>query len=140
MPQFEPYLTFAGNCAEAMRTYEKILGGKLTLMKMGDSPMAAPNAPPEARERIMHARLELDGRSLMASDTMPDMTYDGMHGVSISLAFADVAQAKKVFDALADGGKVIMPLQKTFWVESFGMLVDRFGTHWMVNGGTPAAM
>lgn len=139
MPQFEPYLTLDGQCAEAMRSYEKILGGKLTLMKMGDSPMAG-QAPPEARERIMHARLELEGRVLMASDTMPGMKYGGIHGAGISLAYADVAQAKKVFDALADGGTVTMPFQKTFWVESFGMLTDRFGTPWMVNGGAQTAM
>lgn len=134
MPQFEPYLTFDGNCAEAMLFYEKTFGAKLTLMKFGDSPMAG-QSPPEARDRIMHARLELDGRVLMASDTMPGMKYQGIHGASISLSFADVKQAEKVFAALAEGGNVTMPLQKTFWVESFGMVTDRFGAHWMVNGG-----
>lgn len=134
MPQFEPYLNFDGTCADAMRSYERILGGKLTLMKMSDSPMAA-QTPPDARDRIMHARLEVDGRVLMASDTMPGMKYQGIHGVGISLSYADAAQAKKVFEALAEGGTVTMPLQKTFWVESFGMVTDRFGTPWMVNGG-----
>lgn len=138
MPQFEPYLAFDGNCADAMRFYEKTLGGKLQIMTFGDSPMAS-QAPPGAEKRVMHARLEVEGRVLMASDTMPGMKYQGIHGVGISLSYADVAQAKRVFDALAEGGKVTMPLQKTFWVESFGMVTDRFGTPWMVNGGAPSA-
>jgi PhnB protein len=122
-----------------MRFYEKTLGGKLTLMTFGDSPMAG-QTPPGAEKRVMHARLEVEDRMLMASDTMPGMPYQGIHGVSISLSFADVGKAKQVFEALAAGGKVTMPFEKAFWVEAFGMLVDRFGTAWMINGGAPAAM
>ncbi len=139
MHQFEPYLNFDGTCADAMRFYEKTLGGKLNLMTFKGSPMAG-QVPPEAQDRVMHARLELDGCALMASDTMPGMKYQGIHGVGVSLSFKDAAQAKRVFDALAEGGKVTMPLQKTFWVESFGMVTDRFGTPWMINGGAAAPM
>lgn len=134
MPQFEPYLTFDGNCGDAMRFYEKTLGGTLRMMTFGDSPMAG-QTPPGAEKRVMHAHLEVEGRVLMASDAMPGMKYEGMHGVAISLSFADVERAKQVFDTFAAGGKVTMPLQKTFWVESFGMVTDRFGTPWMINGG-----
>jgi PhnB protein len=134
MPHFEPYLTFDGNCTEAMRFYEKTLGGKLSLMQFRDAPMAG-QTPSGAEDRVMHARLELDGRTLMGSDTLPGMPYQGIHGASISLSYADVPEAARVFAALAEGGKITMPLQRTFWVESFGMLVDRFGVAWMVNGG-----
>jgi PhnB protein len=140
MPDLEPYLTFDGNCAEAMRFYEGTLGGKLeVLMTHGESPMAN-QIPPGSADRIMHARLVIDGRRLMASDSMVGSPYAGMKGFSLSLVYPTVADATRVFDALADGGRVTMALQKTFWVEAFGMVVDRFGTPWMVNGGTMASV
>ncbi|HUH92529.1 MAG TPA: VOC family protein [Casimicrobiaceae bacterium] len=134
MLQLDTYLFFDGTCAEAMRFYERTLGGKLMLMTNAESP-AASQTPPADGKRIMHARLSLDGRTLMASDWPTDRPYEGMRGFSLSLIYPTVAEAKRVFDALGDGGKVTMPFGKTFWAEAFGMLVDRFGTHWMVNGG-----
>jgi PhnB protein len=137
MPQLDAYLTFDGNCAEAMRFYERTLGGKLeTMMTVGESPMAA-QMPPGSGSRIMHARLVLENRILMASDAMLGHPYQGMHGFSMSLAFADVAEGRRIFDAFAEGGSVTMPLQKTFWAAGFGMLTDRFGTPWMFNCGMP---
>ena len=134
MAQLDAYLIFDGTCADAMRFYERTLGGKLALMTHAESPMAA-QTPPGSANRIMHARLDLGGRLLMASDAMVGQPYEGMKGFSLSLIYPDVSGAKRAFDALAEGGKVTMPLQKTFWAEAFGMLVDRFGTPWMVNGG-----
>jgi PhnB protein len=135
MPQLDVYLTFNGNCADAMRFYERTLNGKLEmLMTHAESPMAA-QAPPGSADRIMHARLVIDGRVLMASDSMVGQPYEGMKGFSLSLIYPTVADAQRVFDALAKGGQVHMPLQKMFWAEAFGMLVDRFGTPWMINGG-----
>ena len=134
MLQLDNYMFFDGNCADAMRLYERTLGGKLQLMTHGDSPMAA-QTPPGSANRIMHARLELDGRLLMASDSMVGQPYEGMKGFSLSLIYPTVAEAQRIFAALADGGQVTMPIAKTFWAEAFGMLVDRFGTPWMVNGG-----
>jgi len=134
MLQLDNYLFFDGNCADAMRSYERTLGGKLQLMTHGDSPMTA-QTPPGSANRIMHARLELDGRLLMASDSMVGQPYEGMKGFSLSLIYPTVAEAQRIFAALADGGQVTMPIAKTFWAEAFGMLVDRFGTPWMVNGG-----
>ena len=134
MPQLDMYLTFNGNCADAMRFYERTLGGKLEmLMTHAESPMAA-QTPPGSADRIMHARLVIDGRILMASDSMAGQPYEGMKGFSLSLVYPTVSDAQRAFDALAEGGRVTMPLQKTFWAEAFGMLVDRFGTPWMVNG------
>ena len=135
MPQLDSYLFFNGNCAEAMRFYERTLKGKLEMMMThAESPEAA-KSPPGSADRILHARLIIDGRALMASDSMVGHPYEGMKGFSLSLVYPTVGAAKKVFDVLAKGGQVRMPMQKTFWVEAFGMLVDRFGTPWMINGG-----
>ncbi|MDQ6684795.1 MAG: VOC family protein [Pseudomonadota bacterium] len=129
------YLSFDGTCAEAMRFYEKTLeGGKLEgMMKWSEMPGAGAEAQ-NAGDRIMHASLSLPGgRSLMASDCRPGQPYQKMQGITLSLGFASLDEAKKIFDALAVGGQVTMPLQKTFWSEGFGMLTDRFGTPWMAN-------
>ena len=138
MSQLEPYLFFDGNCAEAMRFYEKALGGKLEMMmKASEAPGGAghPGAKPDA---ILHASVLVEGRHLMASDWMSPDPYPGIRGVSISLSYPSVEEARKKFEALAAGGKVVMPMDKTFWVESFGMLRDRYGTNWMISGGKPA--
>jgi len=134
MHQLNTYLFFDGTCADAMRFYERTLGGKLTLMTHAESPMAA-QTPPGSADRIMHARLDFDGGMLMASDSMAGQTYEGMKGFSLSLIYPTAAEARRMFDTLAQGGQVTMPMDKTFWAEAFGMLVDRFGTPWMVNGG-----
>ncbi|HEV8258878.1 MAG TPA: VOC family protein [Casimicrobiaceae bacterium] len=134
MHQLNTYLFFDGNCADAMRFYERTLGGKLSLMTHAESPMAA-QTPPGSADRIMHARLDFDGGMLMASDWMAGQPYGGMKGFSLSLIYPTAAEARRMFDTLAQGGQVTMPMDKTFWAEAFGMLVDSFGTPWMVNGG-----
>ena len=133
MLQLDTYLFFDGNCTEAMRFYERTLGGKLLLMKNSEAP-AESQGPGGDPDRIMHARLDVDGRWLMASDCPTDQPYEGMKGFSLALAHPTVEDAKRVFDKLSDGGKVTMPFGKTFWAEAFGMCRDRLGTHWMVNG------
>ena len=135
MPQPIPYLGFNGNCAEAMRFYEAVLEGKLEILMSGaDSPMAA-QIPKEFADRIVHARLALKGGAyLYGGDAPTQMPYQGIHGVSITLNYDSVAEAQKIFDQLAAGGKVTMAMQPSFWAKSFGMLVDKFGTPWIVNG------
>jgi PhnB protein len=134
MSQLDTYIFFDGNCAEAMRFYEKVLSGKLeVLMTHAESPMAA-QAAPEMANRIMHARLDLDGRKLMASDTMVGHPNGGARGFSLSVSYPTEGEAKKIFDALSEGGRVTMPMQSTFWAKAFGMTVDKFGIGWMVNG------
>ena len=134
MPQAIPYLAFNGDCADAMRFYAKVLDGKLEMMSFGQSPMAD-QMPKEALNRVMHAHLVLGGgASFYASDVPPGMPYQGIHGVSIALAYETVAQAQRVFEALADGGKLNMPFGPTFWAKGFGMLTDKFGCPWLVNG------
>ena len=83
----------------------------------------------------MHACIELDGRLLMASDTPAGQPYEGMKGVSLALLYPTVDEAKRAFEALSPGGKVVMPLGPTFWADTFGMLTDRYGTSWMISGG-----
>jgi PhnB protein len=135
MPHPIAYLAFNGNCAEAMRFYETALDGKLEMMMSGaDSPMAA-QIPKEHAHRIIHARLALkDGGYLYAGDAPAQMPYQGIHGVGLALNYATTAEAQKVFEKLSAGGKVTMALAPSFWAKSFGMLTDKFGTPWMVNG------
>ena len=136
MSPINAYLTFDGHAAEAMRFYEQVLRGKLEMMMtMGEMPDGeGQKLPPEAQQRIMHAALSMDSGRLMASDTMPGQPYEGMKGFGVALSLPSVDEAKRVFDALAEGGTVQMPLTPTFWAEAFGMVVDRFGTPWLVNG------
>ena len=144
MSQLEPYLFFNGNCAEAMRFYEKALGGKLEMMMKASE---APVPPSEGcgpggkvnGDCILHACLNVDGRRLMASDWMSPDPYPGVKGVSITLTYPTVGEAKSKYETLAAGGKTLMPMDKTFWVEAFGMLVDKYGTAWMVSGGKQAS-
>jgi PhnB protein len=102
-------LFFDGSCADAMRFYERTLGGKLHLMTHGESPMAA-ETPPGSANRIMHARLELDGRLLMGSDTMVGHPYQGMKGFSLALIYPTVAEAQRIFAALAEGGQTTVAM------------------------------
>jgi PhnB protein len=135
MPVLDSYLFFNGNCAQAMRFYEKTLGAKLEMMStFGESP--AEYRPADSDDRIMHASLDVGGRRLMASDTPKGQPNKGLSGFSLSLGYTSVDEAKRVFDALAAGGQVVMPMGKTFWAESFGMLTDQFGVGWMVSGGS----
>jgi PhnB protein len=129
----EAYLTFNGNCAEAMAFYAKALGGKVAFsMTFGESP-EADKFPPETRSWIMHSTVEARGQSLMASDSMPGQPVKGYEGFSLSVQGKDVKEGEQLFKALSEGGKVTMPFGPTFWAAGFGMLVDRFGVPWMVN-------
>ena len=130
--QINPYLGFNGNCEAAFKFYEKALGGKLLIMmKYGESPAAAQTSP-EFRDRIMHARLAVGDELLMGGDAPPQM-YEPMKGFSVALSPKDPAEADRIFAALAENGTVRMPIQETFWAQRFGMLIDQFGTPWIVN-------
>jgi PhnB protein len=134
MPEIAAYLFFDGNCAEVMRFYEKTLGGKLEVMMTNAQSPIADRIPPGNEDRMLHARLVFDGGMLMACDSMAGDKYEGIKGCSLSLVLPSADEARRMFDALAEGGKVMMPFDKPFWSEGFGMLVDRYGTAWMVNG------
>jgi PhnB protein len=138
MPQLNAYLSFDGQCVEAMKFYADILGGKLdALITYGDMPGDQP-CPASHKGRIMHANLTHPDFVLMAGDTPPGVPFEGMKGVMMTLSYDSAAEARSVFDKLAAGGTVTMPLAETFWAETFGMVTDRFGTGWGVNGGSKA--
>jgi PhnB protein len=132
MPDVNPYLFFNGNCAEAMKFYERALGGKAEVMTARGTPAAA-QMPPAALDKVLHARLDLGGgAAILASDWMDSEPYPGQKGVRISLSYKTIDEAKRIFDALAKGASVQAPFGKTFFAEGFGMLTDKFGTAWMV--------
>lgn len=135
MPHPIAYLAFNGTCADAMRFYERALEAKLELlMTTGASPIAA-HCPPDTHERILHARLALPGGGmLMAGDCPTTVPYQGIKGVSLTLNYDTISEAEHAFKALSEGGSITMPMQPAFWAKSWGMLVDRFGTPWIVNG------
>ena len=129
--QSNTYLFFDGECKAAFQFYEQCLGGKIDMMTYGDAPMSE-EIPSEQRDRIMHANLTVGGMVLMGSDTPPD-GFKKPQGFSVNLQFDDLVEAERIFQKLAENGTVKMPFQETFWSTRFGMLVDRFGTPWMIN-------
>ena len=135
--QLNPYLVFNGNCEAAFRFYEKVLGGKIEAMLPHEGTPAAEHVPPEWRNKIMHARLSVGDKVLMGSDAPPDH-YEAMKGFSVTLGIDRPAEAERIFHALAEKGTVRLPIQQTFWAARFGMLVDQFGTPWMINCEQPA--
>ena len=136
MTQLSPYLSFNGNCTEAMNAYAKLFGARIeTLLTYGDMPPDMGECAPGAENLVMHAYLVHPGFSLMAGDTPPGMSYEGVKGVMMAITFDEPAEAERVFKALGQGGNVTMPLAETFWAKTFGMVTDRFGVPWGVNGG-----
>jgi len=129
-PTLTPYLTFNGNAAEAMRFYQSVFGGELTMQTFGESKMAE---SPEQNDLIIHATLKSEGLTFMASDSMPSRRAIFGDNIHMSINGSDSGRLTKVFRDLASGGKVDMPLSKQFWGDTFGQLTDRFGVHWMVN-------
>jgi PhnB protein len=130
--QMSPYLFFAGECEAAFKFYAQCLGGRIETMLTHEGTPAEAHVPPEWRKKIMHARLTVGDMTLMGSDAPPGR-QERPSGFSVSLGIDDPAEAERVFHALAEDGTVRMPIQQTFWAARFGMLVDRFGTPWMVN-------
>jgi PhnB protein len=127
-----PYLHFRGDCEAAFKFYEKVLGGKIVRMsRFSETPMAE-QMPAEMRNQIIHVSMTVGKIVLMGSDAPPDR-YSPPNGFSICLGIDKPADAERIFHALAEKGTVQMPIQKTFWAERYGMLVDRFGVPWMVN-------
>ena len=137
-----PYLSFNGNTREAFAFYERALGAKIeTMMSYADMPApAAPDAgcaggTPPTGDGIMHACLALPGGAMLfAGDTPPGMPYEGVKGVMLAIQYGSIDQAHDAFHALSQGGQVTMPLAPAFWAKTFGMLIDRFGVSWGVNG------
>ncbi|MBB5207767.1 VOC family protein [Chiayiivirga flava] len=134
------YLNFDGNTEEAMTFYAGALGARITaMMRFGDTP-AAEHVPADAQDKVMHACLQLgDDMILFACDSgcVPGQEFRSHEGFSIAISTPSIDETERVFAALSAGGTVTMPLEKTFWAERFGSLVDRFGVSWLINCDLP---
>jgi PhnB protein len=134
MKDITTYLTFNGNCREAMKFYAKCLGAELFIMPFSEAPG---DFPKEAKDRIIHARLAKGAIALMASDTMPGMPFQQGNNFSVAVGCESLQDIERLFAAFSEKGKVTMPLQETFWAARFGMLTDQFGINWMFNFDKP---
>ena len=129
------YVNYGGNCAEAFRFYEKHLGGKIVMMMThGESPEPNPNVPPEWKDRVLHARIDIGGTPLLGAD-IPKA--EPMKSVYLSLMLDTVEDAERVYALLSEGGQVFMPIRETFFAFRFAMLRDKFGTSWMLLNEKP---
>ena len=130
--QVTPYLHFRGQCEAAFQLYQQCLGGRLgPIFRYAGSPLAD-RVPAEWQDKIMHGSLTLGDQVVMGADVGPDQ-YEEPKGFSLSIQLTSTGDAERIFDALAQGGRVVMPLEKTFWAARFGMVVDRFGIPWLIN-------
>lgn len=140
--QLVNYLFFRNQADEAFAFYARCLDGRIALRVANGEMPGGDRMPAAMQALVAHIRLETDGAVLMASDWCPpagDQPYPGIHGNAVSLTVATPAEAERRFAALAEGGTVSMPIGETSWAQRFGMLVDRYGVHWMVNCNHPEA-
>ena len=130
--KLNPYLQFNGDCETAFKFYEKCLGGKIVCMMKYEETPASEETPPDFRDKIIHVRMMLGEVALMGADSPPER-YSKPSGIAVTLGIEEPAEAERVFKALSENGTITMPLEETFWAKRFGMLVDQFGTPWMIN-------
>jgi PhnB protein len=130
--QMTPYLSFNGQCEAAFQFYVQCLGARLPeIFRYGGSPMAA-QVPADWQDKVMHGSLTVGEQVLMGGDVLLDQ-YEEPKGFSLSLQIKDTSEAERIFQELGRDGRIVMPLEKTFWAARFGMLVDRFGIPWLIN-------
>ncbi len=131
MEAIVPYLNFNGNAAEALSFYANALGGKIMFQQtFGESPMESSEA---MKDKIMHGSMQAGALTIMVSDCPPEFTATSGSNISLSMNFTDSGLMDKTFASIAEGGKITMELQDTFWGARFGMLTDKFGINWMFN-------
>ena len=129
--ELTPYIMFDGTCEEALNFYAKAMGGEVkNISRYGDMPGDSPMSD-EQKKKVMHSNFEAGDVKFMASDS--PFPAEGGGAVNLSLNVDDAGKMEKVFNALAEGGQVTMPLQDTFWGARFGMLTDKYGIKWMFN-------
>ena len=129
MKTIQAYLTFNGNCREAMNFYAEALGGEVSILTYTEMP----DAPAEGGDRVMHARLTGGSAVLMASDMPVGRTVQAGENFQLSVECEALEEEERIFQALSAGGTITIPLQDTFWGSHFGMLTDRFGVRWMLD-------
>jgi PhnB protein len=130
--KMNPYLSFKGNCEAAFKYYEQHLGGEMGGVFRYAGTSLSGTVPEDWSDKIMHGSITIGGQTLQAADVSAQQ-YEAPQGFSLTLQIKSTADAERMFEALADGGQVRMPLEKTFWAERFGMVVDRFGVPWIIN-------
>jgi PhnB protein len=132
--RFVPYLAFNGDCREAFEFYAKVFEAPLgEMFTYGSMPDEMPVAP-EVADRIMNVSLDVGGATIMGSDA-PSPDPVKMEGLCVSIEIDDEVKARKIYDAFADGGTIVMPYGPTFWAKQFAMVTDKYGTPWMINCG-----
>jgi PhnB protein len=132
------YLNYGGNCKQAFEFYRDHLGGKITMMTTHAEQPDASNVPPEWRNAVLHARLELGDTTIFGADVPPDR-FQPMRSAYLSLMVTSVEEAERIYALLAEGGEIFMPMAETFFARRFAMLRDRFGTSWMILDERPTA-
>ncbi|WP_095081794.1 VOC family protein [Mesorhizobium sophorae] len=133
----QPYLFFKGECEDAFKLYATCLGGKIEAMLSYEGTPAADHVPAELRSKIINARLAVGNTVLLGTDVSPDR-YHEPQGFSVALPVDSPTEAERVFQALAEGGTVRIPLEQNFFAVRYGTLVDRFGIPWMIVCQQPA--
>jgi PhnB protein len=132
MTRINSYLTFSGNCREAMNFYKQCLGGELRFQTIGESPLSE-KMPAQMKNSILHATLSNKNLVLMASDMVSEQGLVKGNAVSLMLNCSSEAEARQTYDKLAEGGKRTHPLENTFWGALFGDLTDKFGNTWLLH-------
>jgi PhnB protein len=127
--KLEAYLFFPGNTEEAVNFYQSILGGELAITRRGD---VDPTASDDEKNLVINAALDAGSFTLRASDRT-DATNEVQTRIELSIIGPDESDLRRIFDELSDGGKVKAPLEKMFWGDTFGALIDKFGIGWQVN-------
>lgn len=131
MEGLQPYITFLGNCEEALKYYQENLDGKIhTLMHFEEAPMEVSE---EVKKKVMHSEFKFDNYAFMAADTTPERSTSVGNNISLGLGTTNLEKTEKWFNNLAKEGTVTMPLQKTFWGATFGIVTDKYGINWMFN-------
>ncbi len=137
--QINPYLYFNGQCEEAFKYYERCFGGRLGAISRYAGSSMTDQVPADWQDKVMHGGVTVGEQELMGADVAPG-SYEAPKGFTLSIQIKSVADAERTFHELASNGRVVLPLEKTFWAARFGMLVDRFGIPWQINcegdGGT----
>ena len=137
----QPYLHFNGNCEEAMKFYQSVLGGELSISRFSDFGGPDSSVPQDKPEGVMHSTLTGSELEFMASDGMPEKAVVIGDNISLSITGSDTEQLTSYFNSLSEGGEVTLPLAKQVWGDEFGMCTDKYGIHWMINisAAQPAA-
>jgi PhnB protein len=125
------YLNYGGNCEQAFRFYEQHLGGQITMMMTHGQQPGASGVPPEWKNAILHARINLGETVLLGADIPPDR-FQPMRSAYLSLTVSSIEEAERIYALLSDGGQIFMPMEETFFAFRFAMLRDKFGTSWMI--------